>query len=199
MEKCPITGKNCLKYKSFHVTDVSNNQTNSLNICEDCLSQLDQKNLKFDEKKEKDKKNEDCCGFCGMTIEEFVKSARLGCSKCYDKFEKHLYLIIEKIHRIGDKPKELIHTGSVPECWKQQRADDFDPYQFLLNLKQKLAIAIKNEKYKEANFLKNNIKDFDLLTGKLSTSQNLDEIKKEISKFIYNYFELEKEFKKETP
>ena len=191
MDKCPITGKNCLKYKSYHVTDLKNKETNSLNICEDCLSQLNKKDI------EEFKIKEDCCELCGLTIDEFAKKARLGCAKCYDKFEKHLYLIIEKLQGTN-KSKELKHTGSVPQCWKQQRADNFDPHQFLLNLKQKLALSIKDENYKKAGFIKNNIKDFDLLINKLSTSQNQDEIKKEISKFIYDYFELEKDFEKET-
>lgn len=179
MEKCPVTGKNCLKYKAYTITNIRDEKVNTINVCEDCLSQME------DEIHIKNKENN--CEFCGLTIDEFFKKAKLGCAKCYDKFEKHIILILEKIH----KSKQLKHTGSAPEFWKRQQAENFDNYKFLLMLKQKLAISVKNENYKEASKIKNTIKDFDLLIEELSADQNNDNVKKQICDYIFNYLESE--------
>ena len=48
------------------------------------------------------------CGLCGLTYEEFTRSGRLGCSRCYQDLGARLDPVIRRIHG------SATHTGRVP-------------------------------------------------------------------------------------
>lgn len=211
MIKCPISGKVCLKFKAFHVTDIVDQKANVINICEDCLSQVDEKKILSTEIPEKegapvqeekpiDKKPEDkiICEFCKLSLEELINKSRLGCENCYYIFEKPLVVALERIQRTPDiKQKELKHVGRVPTQWKKRQAEKTDPKKFLLELKQKLAMCVREENYKLASELKNIIKGFEALCKKIDEFKEDSEqwhlIRTQISEFIYLFREKELE------
>lgn len=187
MIRCPITGKSCIKFKGYHVTNVAdNNASDSMSVCEDCLCDLDKKNIKKE-------KSEFVCS-CGLSLEELLSKSRMGCAKCYEVFEKPIQIALEKIHRTPDiSMKEIHHVGRVPISWKKRQASETDPKKFILELKQNLAICIKEENYKLANELKYIIKGFESLLKKIdefkSDKEQQELIKNQISEFIYSYRE----------
>jgi protein-arginine kinase activator protein McsA len=188
---CPITGNTCTNCKAYHVVDVEKNKsTKHFNVCCDCLPNI---NTKFELYIP-----QDCCDFCGTTIEELLKHSKMGCSNCYDKYEKPLILNLEKLQKIPNKgKKELKHVGSIPYLWKMQQAENTDPNKFLLELKQKLMICIKEEKYEKAKDLKDKIKAFEFYLKKVDEFKNDEEqcalINKQIAEFIYLFRESELE------
>lgn len=201
MNKCPISGKVCLKFKAFSITDIKEGKANSFAICEDCLHNIDEKNIiKPEEEKTEEKKPESkiACKNCNLSLEDLLKKSKLGCKDCYDFFEKPLIIAFEKLQRVPSKEnKELRHTGSVPYLWKKQQAEQTEPKKFLLEIKQKLALAIKYENYKLAAELKNIIKGFESLLNKIDEFKNDDEqkelIRNQIVEFIYLFREKESE------
>lgn len=197
MSKCPINGKPCVKYKAYHITEIGKNGPINLNICEDCLCQLDSFDVQKVSKDLAQKtlaKIYETCEFCGLTIEEFVKKGRLGCSKCYEKFDRPLVIALEKLHYEPSKKqvKKLRHVGRVPTSWKIKQAKETNPDELLLKLKEKLEKFVKEEKYRQANTIKEEISSLSLLINKLK-EDNLESTKDEIYKLIYDIIEKESE------
>jgi protein arginine kinase activator len=134
------------------------------------------------------------CSFCNLSLEELLSKSRMGCAKCYEVFEKPIQLALEKIHRTPDiSKKELCHVGRFPTSWKKRQAQETDPKKFLLELKQKLAISVREEKFNLANELKYIIKGFESLLKKIDEFKNDQDqqslIKNQVSEFIYLFRE----------
>ena len=193
MSNCPISGKPCDKYKAFHITNVKFKEV--LNVCEDCLAQAaNSENKDINKPKELSL----ACNNCKMTFEELISKSRLGCDKCYEFFEKPLIVAFEKMHRTPDvQKKELKHVGSVPTQWKKKQAKETDPNKFLLELKQKLDLFIKEEKYENCKKIKDAIYVVERFIKKIDEFENDQEqqqlIRDQISEFIYLYREKELE------
>lgn len=49
------------------------------------------------------------CDKCSMTLQQFVKVGRFGCSHCYEAFKHHLVPIFKKLHSGNSE-----HNGKVP-------------------------------------------------------------------------------------
>lgn len=182
--KCPLTGEVCLKSKSFQVTEIKNNKYECFNICDDCFYNLDKQKEIL----------QNVCPFCNISLEELVENSRIGCAKCYEIFEEPIKIALERIQDNPDNQQEEIHhVGKVPNTWKKKTAAETDHNKFLLKIKQKLAICIKDENYELANQLKYMIKGFEALIEKLKEFENdLEQkelIKNQISEFIYLFNE----------
>ena len=76
-----------------------------------------------------------------------------------------------------------------------QKAENTDPKKFLLELKQKLAISIRREKYKKSQDLKYKIIAFESFLKKIDEFKNDEQqvnlIKKQVYEFIYLFRESE--------
>jgi protein-arginine kinase activator protein McsA len=200
MNKCPISGKVCLKFKAFSVTNLNKDKVDSMAICEDCLHKIDEKNIIQNTADEKEKSPESaiCCKNCGLSLEDLLNKSKLGCKECYDFFEKPLIIAFEKLQRVPTREnKELKHTGTVPYLWKKEQASQVEPKKFLLELKQKMALSIKEENFKLSAELKKIIAGFESLLKKLDEFKNDSDqyelIRNQISEFILLFREKESE------
>jgi protein arginine kinase activator len=194
--KCPITGKPCNKYKAFHITNISKKDLCVFNVCEDCLSQIDKYEMISEEKGIIDLKNQNEnqneCWFCKLTLEELIRTSRVGCQNCFEVFGKQLSIAFQKLQITpSTNQKELRHVGRVPEYWKRKQAKETDPNKFLLELKQKLALSIRKEEFKKSKELKDRIYSFEFLIKKIDEFKNDEEqqelIKNQIYEFIYMF------------
>jgi protein arginine kinase activator len=88
------------------------------------------------------------CETCGMTVEEFRKVGRLGCSECYETFRESLDSMFEQIHR-STKHKGKIPTHLHTEHYKKEN---------ILQMEKELKEAIKNEDFEKAAYLRDEIK-----------------------------------------
>lgn len=97
---------------------------------------------------------EKVCPICGISEREVLDSGRVGCGNCYQEFSGRLVPFIEKVHgnktHVGKRPK-----NRAAETSEQKPADP------LLSLKEKLAAAIKAEKFEEAAVLRDQIRDYE--------------------------------------
>jgi protein arginine kinase activator len=89
------------------------------------------------------------CAFCGMRLENFKKTGRLGCSHCYVTFEPHLRNLLKRLHG-----KEQ-HVGKVylpPDPSEAERRER------LAGLRRKLDRAVEAEDFEQAARIRDQIR-----------------------------------------
>ena len=82
------------------------------------------------------------CPVCGMKFSEFSKTGKLGCDHCYESFGKMLDPLIKKIHGVDRYPDDVEHEMPYDQVDKKS--------QILMELQEKLELAVRDEKYEEA-------------------------------------------------
>jgi protein arginine kinase activator len=95
------------------------------------------------------------CPGCGMTFAQIQQAGRLGCSKCYDKFEPQMELLLRRIHGAG------AHVGKVPA----RGGANFRNKRELSQLREKLQELIQKEEFEEAAKIRDRIKELDKAAG----------------------------------
>lgn len=125
------------------------------------------------------------CPNCGCTLEDIAKTAKLGCPKCYEEFSEHLDQILQHAHGA------IKHVGKVPKNWKKQQAEkDINPIKYIVEMNQKLNLAVKEERYEEAAQIRNKLTVLEGLRSRLEDNVNGNDheqaelIRKEIVRFI---------------
>lgn len=88
------------------------------------------------------------CKGCGMSIEEFNKTGRLGCSKCYEVFGDSIQAMLKQIHG------NVKHHGKIPAGV----SDSIKQARELEVLKAKLSRCIQTEDYEQAAIIRDKIK-----------------------------------------
>ena len=159
--KCDICGKN---EATIHLTEVVNDQVTKLHICETCAEQKsDEMQSHFGltdllsglveggdvmETGGITAMVEVKCPTCGSEYQDFQKSGRIGCGKCYDVFSKSLSTLLRKIHG-SDK-----HVGKMPVTGKSsiKRQEDLN------RLKSELKQVIMAEEFEKAALLRDRIR-----------------------------------------
>ncbi len=154
----------------IHLTQIVNNQMSTFHLCEACgeakglepgahpgnvpltdfLAQMGQ-GVHMDATMPTG-----ACAYCGLTIDEFKKKGRLGCSHCYVTFEAHLRGLLRRLHG-GTQ-----HVGKVylpPDPTQAQRR------QRLSGLRRKLDKAVANEDFERAALLRDQIRELEAATS----------------------------------
>lgn len=94
------------------------------------------------------RKSDVSCKSCGLSLEEFRKRGRLGCSGCYEAFGAQIGELLERVH--GART----HVGRVPGT----SAQELERLQHMTDLQQRLEVAIRDEAYESAARLRDEIK-----------------------------------------
>lgn len=87
------------------------------------------------------------CPDCGIGLEEFRRTGRLGCARDYDHFRAELLPLLERIHGAER------HLGQVPQRAARRLARDEE----LAALQKAIAAAVAAEDYEEAARLRDRI------------------------------------------
>lgn len=96
------------------------------------------------------------CADCGMTYDEFMNTGMFGCSHCYDAFSDKIEPVLKRLHGSTN----YIGRKAVKTDMKIQdevKTDDSE----IVNLKQELKQAIKEENYEKAATLRDRIKELE--------------------------------------
>ena len=94
---------------------------------------------------------EKICPACGMSVNELVKTSKLGCSKCYEFFDNYLEPLMKRIH--GNSR----HVGKLPES----ADENFKKQPLISSLKDDLKAAISREDFEQAALLRDKIKELE--------------------------------------
>lgn len=92
------------------------------------------------------------CEVCGFKMENFKKTARLGCPHCYRTFEAVLEPMLKEMHMLKG---EVLHKGKVPAKSLSRRSLN----ESLADLERSLKEAIKKEQYEEAAVLRDQMRE----------------------------------------
>lgn len=88
------------------------------------------------------------CEGCGMSYEEFQKTGKLGCGKCYEFFGERLKPVLKRLHGNVD------HIGKVPGNISMSLKLTKE----IEKLKEELNRAVRNEEYEKAAEIRDKIK-----------------------------------------
>jgi protein arginine kinase activator len=87
------------------------------------------------------------CANCGLTYNEFVKTGKLGCNKCYETFTKQIKPLLDRLHGKSE------HVGKIPNKVKVR----IDRLQKIKKIKEELQKAVSKEEYEKAAKLRDKI------------------------------------------
>lgn len=170
-----MDGRPCYKYKGFVVKNKQGEGSQTLQVCEDCMS----KNPDLAEEDEFGP-----CPGCGTKLDHVVKKSRMGCAMCYDHFGEPLSYIIAALQLTG----ETKHVGRVPESFKLSKSESVDPMKFATELSQKMRILLREEKFEEAARLKPVLSRIKALLSSGSKEGELGpQEKAELARIVYDY------------
>lgn len=91
------------------------------------------------------------CNKCGMTMEEFRSTGKLGCDNCYEVFGESLKPLIRRIHG------NVEHNGKIPS----RLSNAMSKTREISRLKELLNKAIENEEYEKAAEIRDKIKSLE--------------------------------------
>lgn len=143
--KCPITGKNCAKHKSFSVVNEMGGKAKSHLVCEDCIHQIQTVKILTPN-------DEKTCANCGLSLHDIIKGSRLGCAKCYDNFSETVPHIIASLQMGGE---DIHHVGNFPRGFLMDRARETSREEFVEELSGEVSKACSDERYEDASRIKN--------------------------------------------
>ncbi len=89
------------------------------------------------------------CSGCGLTLSDFRRIGKLGCSQCYSEFEKELEPLLKRIHRSGE------HVGKSPHTARDERREW---QRSLERLRTQLAEAVNKEEFEAAARLRDEMR-----------------------------------------
>jgi protein arginine kinase activator len=146
---------------SIHYTQIEKNEMQTLHLCEQCaadkglqpgvnvgsfpltdfLAQMGRSGP--------ESVSDGPCAFCGLTLDDFKKTGRLGCSHCYVTFDTHLGGLLRRLHG-GTQHVGKVYLPPDPSRAEQQER--------LAGLKRKLDRAVQSEDFERAAQLRDLIR-----------------------------------------
>lgn len=172
--RCPVTGKPCVKHKGYLVTEKKGDEVKSYSVCEDCI--YINRGLKM-------QSGMDPCPICSTTIEDIIKTSRIGCAKCYEHFESPLSSIVASVQAGAST-----HNGTPPEFYKRRESESIRAVTFATEIMSKMKTAAREEKYEEASALKSILERVkSLMTRSDEKGEFGPEDRTELSRIIYRY------------
>lgn len=172
---CENCGKN---YANVRYTQIINGVKKEIAVCEECSKKLGIDHLNFDMPIDFssylsdffgefennsilpiiEHVNQLQCKNCQTTFEEFMNDGKFGCKDCYETFKEKIDPLLKNIHGAN---RHIGRLGQIKETNKienQQIKEENKEISELEELRKKLKLAIKEEKYEEAAKIRDEIK-----------------------------------------
>lgn len=151
---------------TVHLTEIVDEEMTELHLCESCarkksasmeqhfgLSDLLAGLADFGTPLGEETEVKLACQSCGMTYDDFKRVGRLGCSHCYQAFQKSLAGLLRRIQGSGQ------HVGKSPKKEGSPKTPvEAKPKSDLELLHEKLKKAIQEEAFEEAAKLRDKIR-----------------------------------------
>lgn len=165
--KCQICEQNTA---SIHVQQIIGNEVVELHLCEKCAQQRgitsegDKIELSLSQlltglvdtpASGKSGKPADRCPTCGLTLADFRKDGKLGCSECYTAFKREIEIFLQ------NTSGTIHHKGKYPARLKAYKSLLIDREL----LKDELKAAVTQEDYEKAATIRDKIKTIEKTTG----------------------------------
>jgi protein arginine kinase activator len=89
------------------------------------------------------------CPACGLTLNDFKRTGRLGCATCYSQLDTHLRSLLRRLHGAAQ------HVGKVVAPPDPRTSDRVAR---LTNLRRSLQLAVESEDFEHAASLRDQIR-----------------------------------------
>ena len=145
----------------LHLTTIDNNQLTSSHLCESCAaakgyeSGATSGNLPLtDFLTQLGRAGEPAgpCAYCGLKLDDFKKTGRLGCSHCYVTFESHLKTLLRRLHG-GTQHIGKVYLPPNPSVAEREER--------LAGLRRKLDRAVESEDFERAAQIRDMIRSLE--------------------------------------
>ena len=161
---------NCgIKEASFHYKHILNGKGTEQHLCAECASKLgyiSQSENMFDfgsilndfismPSFASAVGEVNACPVCRTTFDEFKKTGRLGCDKCFDEFKTVIESTLSQIQ------PSTVHKGKLSGA----AGEKIQKQNELSEMKERLKRAVIDEKYEEAAVLRDKIKKLEEQQG----------------------------------
>lgn len=182
------SGKLCQECRqrpaAFHLTQVTNNNTTQLSLCEQCARERGELEFFMEPKfgihglltgllqqglgrRTARGPGSLTCPGCGLTYQQFAETGLLGCRQCYETFADVIDPIVGRIHgsshHVGKVPvagrKQQRGTGTTTTATQTAKGDDADDAERLQRLKTQLEQAVAEERFEDAAVLRDQIRE----------------------------------------
>jgi protein arginine kinase activator len=152
----------------IHLTHIENNEMNSFHLCETCAAEkgIDPETEEGvnaplaaflaqmgGEESDTAAAEEGECPYCGLSLDGFKKTGRLGCSQCYVAFEAHLKNLMRRLHA-GTQ-----HVGKV--YLPPHDSTDTSREERLSGLRRRLTRAVDSEDFERAAKIRDQIRSLE--------------------------------------
>ncbi len=150
----------------IHLTQIVDNKMGTYHLCEACAAEkglepepgagssfpLTDFLAQMGQESRPHKSSSITCDYCGLTLQDFKKTGRLGCSHCYVAFEEHLRGLFRRLHG-GTQ-----HVGKV---YLPPDPSDAQRHEQISRLRRKLDTAVKREEFERAAMLRDQIREME--------------------------------------
>lgn len=154
----------CGKPSVYHSTLIVNGVSQTTNLCRDCAikegvfenshdSLFDDMFDFFTDFLPLEYEPDIVCPVCKTTLRDFNSTHKLGCPNCYEVFREQISSMLKRI-----APKTQ-HKPDTNQPDKKGKSNDkaLTKQEKIANLRQEMAIAVKEERYEDAGKLKKQI------------------------------------------
>jgi protein arginine kinase activator len=154
--------ENCgAKDASIHYTQIDKNEMHTFHLCDDCAAAkglqpgVNVGNFPLTDflaqmsRGAADNPAGAPCAYCGMSLDDFKKTGRLGCSHCYVTFESHLSGLLRRLHGGTQHVGKVYLPPNPSEAAQKER---------LAGLKRKLDHAVQAEDFERAAEIRDQIR-----------------------------------------
>lgn len=164
--KCDHCGEN---EAVIHLTQIVDNKMGTFHLCETCAAEkglepepgvgnfpLTDFLAQMGQESKPQPSGPVVCEYCGLSLKDFKKTGRLGCSHCYVTFDEHLRGLFRRLHG-GTQ-----HVGKVylpPDPTEAARTEQ------LTRLRRKLDVAVEKEDFERAAQLRDQIRELEGARG----------------------------------
>jgi protein arginine kinase activator len=94
------------------------------------------------------------CANCGLTLNDFKRTGRLGCASCYSQLDVHLRGLLRRLHG-GTQ-----HVGKIPVPTESRQPDHVAR---ITSLRRSLQLAVESEDFEQAALLRDQIRRLESL------------------------------------
>jgi protein arginine kinase activator len=153
----------------IHLTQIVDNKMGTFHLCEACAAE---KGLEPDpgvgnfpltdflaqmgQEARPQKLGGAACEYCALTLKDFKKTGRLGCSHCYVTFDDHLRSLFRRLHGATQ------HVGKV---YLPPDPSEAERNQQLSRLRRKLDRAVEREDFERAALIRDQIRQLEGARG----------------------------------
>lgn len=164
--------QNCGKHEATtHIKSVVNGEYTQLHLCSDCAGKLGYGdvfsgfgldlgdffgNFFSKPKAMLSSTRAERCEKCGMSFEEIVKSGKIGCAGCYEKFYD---MLLPSIRRIHGKTQHSGKTAQVIE--EKAEVKEKTKEEIILELKDEMQKAIEKQDFERAAEIRDSIRELE--------------------------------------